>query len=352
MKKKLTILNTPQFGTLIDSLKWCEHLSKKYDITFVCFYNHLKRMDIEGVNYKYVHRFDNPTLRGVWYIIYALFYCLCHSDPVFIVYFKHCDLLPRLLPFRRFHVDIRTLAVTKDVAVNERADNLLRKSLSYFNSASFISNGVKEKIAPKINQTSILPLGSDVIDFSSKRWNEIRLLYVGTLQHRDIPKTIEGLYDYITKHGKEGISYDIVGDGPELQQIKNICEERNMLDIVHLHGKLPYDELKPFFAKCNIGVSFIPIEDCYQYQPPTKTFEYILSGLYCIGTKTHANKEVIIPTNGVLINDNKEAFCKALEYIKQNSKSFDSKVIQETLIDKFSWSTIVNKKLIPIIESI
>lgn len=350
--KKLIILNTSQFGTLIDSLKWCEYLHDIYEITFVCFDSHLKRMDIGGVRYRYVHRFDNPVLRGAWFIIYAIIYCMLHSAPVFIVYFRHCDLLPRLLPFRRFHVDIRTLSVTDNEEVNKIVNNQLKKSISYFHSASFISKGVAEKISPRISKTFILPLGSDVISYSSKQWNEIRLLYVGTLLHRDIPKTVEGLYEYISKHGKDGISYDIVGDGPELYQVINICQERGLLDIVRIHGKLPYDELTRFFAECNVGVSFIPIEDCYQYQPPTKTFEYVLSGLYCIGTRTYANEEVIVPENGILIPDNKESFCEALEYIRTNSHCFDSEIIRSTLVDKYSWSTIVDNKLIPIIESI
>lgn len=352
MRKKLTILNTSQFGTLIDSLKWCEHMHNTYDITFICFDNHLKRMDVEGVNYRYVYRFDNPMLRGVWYIIYVLFYCLFHSAPVFIVYFKYCDLLPRLLPFRRFHVDVRTLAVTDNKVENRKADDDLKKSLSYFQSVSFISNGVKDKVLTDNSRTFILPLGSDIIDNSLKKWDGIRLLYVGALMHRDIPKTVEGLFDYVTKHGKEGISYDIVGDGPELVKIQEYCKSNEILDIVHIHGRLPYDELTPFFAKCNVGVSFIPLEDCYQYQPPTKTFEYIMSGLYCIATKTHANEEVITPMNGILIQDSKEDFCKALEYINQKSCMFDGHKIQKTLIEEYSWSAIVKNKLIPIIEKI
>lgn len=352
MKKKLTILNTPQFGTLIDSLKWCEYLHDKYDITFICFDNHFKRMDINGVNYKYVYRFSNPFLRGLWYIIYALFYCLVHSAPVFIVYFEHCDLFPRLLPFRRFHVDIRTLSVSDKAEINKRSDSLLEKAISYFSSVSFISKGVMEKISPKHKKTFILPLGSDVIDYTTKQWNDIRLLYVGTLSRRDIYKTVEGLSQYIIKHGRDGITYDIVGDGSELQMIRDLCKKKGLNDIVHLHGKLPYDELTPFFGKCNVGVSFIPIEDCYQYQPPTKTFEYILSGLYCIGTNTYANEEVISPQNGILIQDNQEDFCKALEYIKLNSKEFDSNAIRKTLIRKYTWKTIVNDNLIPIINSI
>lgn len=38
---------------------------------------------------------------------------------------------------------------------------------------------------------------------------------------------------------------------------------------------------------------YVPITDYYEYQPPTKTFEYVLSGLLCLATATSSNKEVI-----------------------------------------------------------
>lgn len=37
----------------------------------------------------------------------------------------------------------------------------------------------------------------------------------------------------------------------------------------------------------------------YDSQPPTKTFEYALSGLYVLATKTRENEKVITNDNGV-----------------------------------------------------
>jgi len=350
MKKKLIILNTPQFGSLTDSYKWCQYLKDIYDITFICFDNNLKRMDINGICYKYVHRFDNDLIRGIWYILYSFFYCLFHSGKIFIVYFEHCDLFPRLMPWKHYHVDIRTLSVNRDTKYNEKKDKKLNKSISYFKSVSLVSLGVMHKLKLFNQDTYVLPLGSDIIDDSYKTWNELRLLYVGTLQHRDIPKTVEGFFNYVSMYGKENISYDIIGDGPELIVIKDYVKEKNLQDVVFIHGKLPYDELVPYFKKCNVGVSFVPIESCYQNQPPTKTFEYVLSGLYCIATATNANKDVITSENGILIQDTIDNFTHALQYIRTNHSCFDSKVIRDSLIKDYSWKSIVTNKLIPIIE--
>ena len=50
----------------------------------------------------------------------------------------------------------------------------------------------------------------------------------------------------------------------------------------------------------------------YDIQTPTKTFEYIISGLFCIATNTTANKNLINKDNGILCDDNATSFSNAL----------------------------------------
>ena len=174
------------------------------------------------------------------------------------------------------------------------------------------------------------------------------MLYVGTLSGRDIDKTVKGLAIFKEAHPDVAIHYDIVGDGynNELSKLKELTKELNITDCVTLHGFKPHTEIKEFLDKCNIGVSFVPITECYNHQPPTKTYEYILSGLYTIATGTYCNKEIITPENGIIINDNEEDFANALNYITQNNKQFNSSIIRETLTES-TWKNIVKNYLQP-----
>ena len=86
------------------------------------------------------------------------------------------------------------------------------------------------------------------------------------------------------------------------------------------------------------------------FQPPTKTYEYIMSGLFCIATNTTANKEIIDNSNGILTRDNSKSLADAI--IKTYKKRFNlnSFLIQDTL-KNHTWNQIIDNKLTPLIES-
>ena len=189
---------------------------------------------------------------------------------------------------------------------------------------------------------------------SPKNYSSIRLLYVGTLTNRNIEDTIEGLAMYIKKNNNSfNIKYDIVGDGyyNEIEKLKALTNKLKLQDIVTFHGRVQHSNLEYFFNNCNIGISYVPITDYFENQPPTKTFEYVLSGLFTIATETNANKEVISNLeNGFLITDNSAAFCSALEYISLNLTNLKEEQIRNSL-SKYSWRNIVKNYLIPIIQN-
>ena len=182
-------------------------------------------------------------------------------------------------------------------------------------------------------------------------FNQIKLLYVGTLYNRNIIETVKGINLFVKKYPDVPITYDIIGSGfeNEIEELNDYIKNNNLSTICRAHGRIPYTELKPFFDKCNIGVSYIPITDYYQYQPPTKTYEYALSGMAVIATKTISNESVVNEKNGILINDNPEAFMSALEKLLIKKREFNSRVIIESVED-YRWEKIVEKYFVPIIE--
>ena len=317
MKEKILIINKEAFGKITDCYKWCEYLRNEYDITFLCLdVLDGQRMFMDGVNIKYVYSFSNRTVRGMLFLLTCLWNILWFRGKIFVVYFEPCHLFKRLLPWKKIHLDIRTLSVSNNKEENYRYNSLLCKTCDLYNSVSVISEGILSQMSIHNKKIYILPLGADVLSTKTKNYLELKLLYVGALNNRNISTTVEGLNLFLIKHPGITVTFDIVGSGQhEMDKILSLIKNNNLQSIVRCHGYIPYDKIAHFLDISSYGISFVPLTEYYDKQPVTKTFEYILSGLYTIATATTENKKVISSKNGVLIDDTAESFASALEFI-------------------------------------
>lgn len=349
-RNKLLIIDKHHFGTLTDSYKWCEYLRNDYSITMLCFDTGREKIPMDGIKFKYVNYSGNFAIRGIRFLLIAIWNALFFNGKIMVVYFEKCQWLKFISPFKKMIVDIRTLSVATNAEQREKNDTLLRNACRYFDMITAISEGVKQKINLPNKHIKILPLGSDVISEKPKDYSTLKLLYVGTFAGRDLHKTIEGLAQFCKEYPNINISYDIIGSGfnNELEEYKTLAATLNVAEKITFHGRLPYNQLKPFFDKCNIGVSFVPMTDYYDAQPPTKTFEYILSGLYTIATATSSNKELITTENGLLIHDSITDFANAISRIWKTHTKLNEQRIRQSL-EKYSWNNIINDILKPIL---
>lgn len=347
--KKILFINNVQYGTLVDSLKWCELLHDRYKITYICFDDGRKRVNTPGVRVLYIPRIGGKKMRGVLFLLFSALYSLMFKGFVFVIYFDGFRILKELLPFKKLHLDIRSLAVNKEPELRKKVDGQIVSAANIYDSVSAISRGVIRKMELD-KKVFLLPLGADQISSTPKSYSNCHLLYVGTLDNRNIIDTVKGVEMFINRQPTMELTYDIVGSdhsGNELAKLKDYVEEHNLNNFIKVHGLVPHNQLKPFFDKCNIGVSYVPIKEYYQFQPPTKTYEYAFSGLATIATSTIANEEIINDSNGVLIQDNPEDFCDGIVRIMK--MKFSDKAIRNS-VKNYSWSNIVEKFLIPIIE--
>src|SRR5699024_7995327 len=152
--------------------------------------------------------------------MYLSFACLLNNNIIIVHYFKFCEYLKKLVPWKKMLLDIRTLSVNKDAIVREKHNNKIKESCRYFNCITVVSEGVRQRLGLSKKKTSILPLGADVISTIDKDFSTLNLLYVGTLNNRNITQTIEGLSIFLKNNPKVKniTTYDIVGDGDEYSQ--------------------------------------------------------------------------------------------------------------------------------------
>ena len=347
-KKKLLIINKIQFGYITDYYKYCEYLNSRYKIKYVCFDTGLKKVFMDGVLIKYISHKGFKLFKGIRYVFANLKIIRDFNGITMVHYFPGCSFLKIIFFKKKMIVDVRTFNVSKNNLKRKFYNWILIKELHFFNHVSIISKGLALKT--KLKKISILPLGSDVISKVKKNYKNLNLLYVGTLVDRNIIESVKGVRHFLNKMDYK-IKYDIIGGGDELDEIKKYITQNNLDNIVTLHGSLFRSELKPFFDKCNVGVSFVPMYSYFDLQPPTKTFEYCMSGLYCVATSTSENNRIITSKNGILIKDDSNSFSDALEQLTINNKFIKEQEVRDSL-SEYNWNSIVNNKLDKILKSL
>lgn len=352
MKKEFVIVNTKQFSYHTDTFKYCENLKSNYNVSYVCLDQGYRKVFEKGVNVFYINDTSFVFLRELKFVFKSLM--LIKNKPkntvVFIVYNRISFLLNLFLFNKKTILDIRTGSINKDFRVRFFEDLILKFNTFFFKKISIISNGLAKKLS--INKYFLVPLGSDIISNSKKSYETLRLLYVGTLHNRNIHVIIDSLKLVIDNYPDAIESLDIFGSGSieEENLINSKIKKYALSKVVSFHGFKPHNSIQQFFDKCNVGLSFIPITPYFNYQPPTKTFEYIMSGLFCIATNTIANKEIIDKYNGILTKDNSKSLADSIIKTYKNRFSLNSYLIQDTLKNQ-TWNHIINNRLIPLIES-
>lgn len=180
----------------------------------------------------------------------------------------------------------------------------------------------------------IIRWGMNPISIKPKKFDKIRMLYLGTLTGRDIHKTIYGLNEYLKTNPEVEVErYDIIGTGWKeyITLIEDAINETGLSNIIHLHGYLNDIDIIPFFDEANVGVAFAPKTEYYSNNILTKLYEYLLSGIPTITISTPDNKRVINEINGVLIEDNEHSFADGLNLIAQRFIKYSSTEIMKTV---------------------
>jgi glycosyltransferase involved in cell wall biosynthesis len=315
----------------------------------------LKRIDLPKLKIEYVSRSGPKVFRSLrYYLTIIKSIRLIPYDLIIIYYFNSCSVLKLMFPDEKFLLDIRTSAI-KNIAVKRLIWNLkLRLEIKVFQNVTVLSHSLAKKIGLKKNHYHLLPLGADEISEASKAFSSFNFIYVGSFLKRNIHETVEGFaYFYKEFSEKIRLSYVIIGFGSEndIELIKKMIVKSHLQDVVRVIGQVPYTELKSYFDNANIGISYVPMTDYFDCQPATKTFEYIMSGMFCLATDTSENRKVITAENGLLCKDNPTALYNAMKQLYLKKNTLNDQVIRKSL-DAFKWENIVNNNLKNYIEEL
>lgn len=352
-KKKILILATGQFGYSTTTFKYCEYALKHFDLTYMGWDYRLSRVELPSVKVKYVSRESSLLTRN--FRLLQEFHKEIQNgyDLIFLTYVRGISLIKMLNPNSKFLIYVDTFGVMPDARKRCLYDTMLKSEVSFFSNVAVISDGLAKRLRRK--KYEILPLGGACFNNESKSFEKLELLYVGTLDNRNIIDCVRGFHKYLQKYESEenGTIFKIIGDGPnnELEEIKDYVEANNLSKSIHVIGYLPQKQLAPYFKSANIGISYVPILPYYEYQTPTKTFEYLISGLPVIATGTFENKRIIQPWSGIIVEDNVDSFCEGVASLQRQKKDFCSDRIRKEYA-KHTWERAVRSSFTPLINKL
>lgn len=138
---------------------------------------------------------------------------------------------------------------------------------------------------------------------------------------------------------KDDAKLYIIGDGPELKRLESLIEKNQLGDQIELLGRLNRDEINKVYQKSHVFV--LPSQ--------SETFgvsyiEAMYAGLPVIATRCGGPESFVNDHNGLLVPVNDiNALAKAMQTIRQNYPNYNSEIISQTCIERFSPSIIANK---------
>lgn len=342
MNHEIVIVTSEQFGYHVDSYYYCKYLKSKYEISYICWDHGQLKIEMPGVRVIYIDRGG-----GLWRMVRFLKqFCKITPSQDVIIFIKYLRIIPSAIWLLRSNktliLDIRSGSIEPIYLKRIFQDILLKFESKLFNNITVISRSLSKRLRLN-NKAHILPLGANIISNDEKNFNELNLLYVGTLYNRKIENAVKGFSQfYKEKKDKCNMRFTIIGSGrdDEIYKIKAISKKTGVSDVVNLLGIIPHEQLKPYFDAHNIGISYVPLTDYYDPQPVTKTFEYLLSGMPVLATSTSENKMIIDESNGVLTDDTPEGFKIGISKIYQNRMAYNSGTIRKNCL-KYTWENIV-----------
>lgn len=350
--KNILFMIPDQFGYSAGYYYYCKYLLLLgYSITMICVDKGLKKIDLDGAITVYYIQQERTKINKYLYVILVRLkslkklYSLKKKEDIFILkYFEGISISLLFLPQKRTILDIRTGTVRKSKTLRNLLNLMLIAEAFLFKKIFILSKELSQKLKFTSDKIIYLPLGAEELSKDPKNYiSSMNLLYIGTLSYRNIDQCIDGFAKFYVKYSTLiPLSFDIIGSGSPQDEAKikeSICAY-DLSDVIVFHGKKIHIDSLSFFQKCNYGISYIPITDYFNLQPPTKTFEYVLSGLVCIATQTKANEELIFEKNGVLHEDSSESFFNALESAYNKRSSYSTDTIKDSLYSH-KWEYIV-----------
>lgn len=194
----------------------------------------------------------------------------------------------------------------------------------------------------------VIPTGVDIMKYQFSARNEendkgLNIAYVGRLIDR---KGCDLLIDAIHKMSKKELknvkNVWIIGDGPQIENIKKLIKRYNLGDIVKIVGEV--SNVEEYYPKIDVLVA--PSREGEGLQGVI--LEAMASGCYVVATRTETTEDLLGKNSGALIakataSNVKKALLKIMNNPAARQKSTINAV--NIIKEQYTWNNIIEKMI-------
>lgn len=202
---------------------------------------------------------------------------------------------------------------------------------------------------------AVVPLGvaTDRFNVAPNRpkHGDFVFIYIGSAsKNRRLAAVIEAFAIVLKKYPQARLR--LVGGGDEWEALKTLAKTRKIARAVTFLPTVPFEQIPKLLQSADCGVSYIPITDWFNPQPPLKTLEYLSCGLPVVATATDSQKELWrnLPSK-LLRDDSIEDFTSGLEFALCHRDELKTIDFRATALP-FDWQAITRDQLIPFYRQI
>ncbi len=239
------------------------------------------------------------------------------SDSEIDIYSYNIRYLFKLFASKKSYIDIRTFPISNN-KVNRHINLLAIRFVYIFKSARFIFQDelVKNRVVGSVKHNLYAPIGvqkSWLIHKKTGYYNlldkkEINLIYAGSLANRNFKK----FFSLQDANLLSNVRFHFMSD--HIEEFKMLQNEFGHKFELLLHPTVCRSRLPELLINYDCGLSWIDCNSIYNFQVPTKVYDFISLNMPCLCNITDATKIFFAEEKGLLLYDSQITFGDFIGY--------------------------------------
>lgn len=236
-------------------------------------------------------------------------------------------------------------------SIQRRIEKILNtRSLKNATKLLVSNEGTKELVSnfygiPK-NKISIVPNGIDLSSFEKNNNDRKKnIVFSGAMYyHRGLDILLDAVQEIVKKIPEA--RFILIGDGPEIQKLKNSVVEKNLSSNIEFKGWIPKKEIPYNLMESCIGIGPLRATEVTKNALPIKVLEYMASSLPIIAAEETLQEDILKDgENGYFIK-NSDDLAKKIIFLLQNDQLRESMGKKSRdMVGQFDWKNVVNRIL-------